>query len=75
MTHANWPDLDSYTLWQKATDKASRENQRKSKERAIKILFKQAAEVDVIGKDTLQGRPEVSAQFSAEDILKQSFSW
>lgn len=43
--------------------------QRKSKERAIKLLFKDTAEVDVIEKDTLQGWPEVSAHSIAEDKL------
>lgn len=44
-------------------------SQRKSKERAIKLLFKDTAEVDVIEKDTLQGWPEVSAHSFTEDKL------
>lgn len=47
----------------------SLENQWKSKERAIKLLFKHTAEVDVIEKDTLQGWPKVSAHSFAGDKL------
>lgn len=39
----------------KGNEYISLEGQRKSKERAIKLLFKRRAEVDVIEKDKLQG--------------------
>lgn len=62
--------IQAERIWTPATKdnrRISLERQRKSKERAVKLLRKHLAEVDIIEKDILQGWPQVSAHFIPRD--------
>lgn len=73
--HASWPDFGLLFCDKREEINFPWGPKKKSKERALKLLLKHTAEVDVIETDSLQGWPEVSARSLAGDEQQHSSGW